>query len=199
MTAATGAAPSYASQGWARFLAKWIDALFVIVLFVAIALLFRETITAWREALESLGWLAVPIASRAAIVAAFILFDAASLAAIGTSPGRALLGLKVAQVEDGRPPTFDQAMGRTIGLWGMGMALTLPIISLFTMSAAWFDLLKTGSTAWDDGSDLEVRHRAVHPLRWALAIAVFAGMMVWRLSAYLQHFAETIAEPIAPT
>lgn len=196
------ATPGYASQGWARFLAKWVDGLFAGALVIVLALLAQaimpEIMEAWRDTLGGLPF-GLLIARQVVVVCVFILFDAVCLSLFARTPGRVLLGLKVVQSKTSGPPSFDQAMGRTIRLWGMGLGLGLPFISIMTVSAAWFDLLKTGSTAWDDGSDLEVRHVAVHPLRWTLAIAVFVGLIALRIALLMARFASIAGDPIAPT
>lgn len=128
-----------------------------------------------------------------------LLLDAALMATLGNTPGKALLGLRVGLV-DGRPLTFVQLFWRNVGVWAAGLGLGLPLVTLFTM-ARQHRRLKAGEGASYDDEGFRVRAR---PIGWGrrlgfgaaflAAIALVVGAEVFDKEASRQEAAR-IAGP----
>lgn len=57
----------------------------------------------------------------------WIPIEAAMIARWGTTPGKALLGIRVLQ-QTGGYPTYAQAVGRSVGVWVLGLTFGLFLI-----------------------------------------------------------------------
>lgn len=120
-----------------------------------------------------LHWLETPFGWKLfglACVPAALVLDAFMAALAGNTPGKALLGLRVVNVDE-RAPDFIELLGRNLGLWRAGLGLGLPVVSLFTMARQAMRLRK-GLSASYDGKLFEVR---VQPVGWCRK-TVFAGL-----------------------
>ncbi|RMH03314.1 MAG: RDD family protein [Planctomycetota bacterium] len=97
--------------------------------------------------------------------------EAALLALAGTTPGKALLQVRVERLDGGRP-TFLQALRRTLRVFVVGLGLFLPILSQVCMVVAWQRLRLFGVTWWDQADGLRVVHRPIGFGRAMLAAAL---------------------------
>lgn len=77
-----------------------------------------------------------------------LILDAICLARFGQTPARAIAGIRVKK-RDGTSLTIPEAIKRNFTLFYRGMALGIPLISLFTLISA-FEKVKHGKeTSWD--------------------------------------------------
>jgi len=92
--------------------------------------------------------IAVRILINLAIFPVAFVLDAICLARFGQTPARNIAGIRVTK-RDGTPLTFSESVKRNFSLFYRGMALGLPLISLFTLISA-FEKVKHGKqTSWD--------------------------------------------------
>ncbi len=122
-------------------------------------------------------WIDSPLGSKLATLACVplaLLLDAGVTAALGNTPGKALLGLRVG-LADGGPLSFVQLCRRNLGVWAAGLGLGLALISLLTM-ARQLRRLKGGEQASYDDEDFRVRARPVGWARRAGFCAAFVGL-----------------------
>ncbi|HSZ56846.1 MAG TPA: RDD family protein [Tepidisphaeraceae bacterium] len=160
-------ASAYLPHPWVRFWARSIDWCFSLIgLVIVAAVVFIATgargSLPTRTALEICGgwWIGC------------LLVEALMLAIFGATPGKALLGTRV-EGRSGRPPSFGQALSRSIQVWIFGEALGIPILSWMTR-VIWLALLSSsGQTIWDRNTLCRVRHQPCHFVRVASVAVMF--------------------------
>lgn len=97
------------------------------------------------------GWLVVML---------WIPIEAALLCSCGTTPGKWLFNIRLTK-PDRSYLTFQQALGRAIGVVVKGQGFGMPIVSFFTQIAAWGRLNRRGVTSWDEQHDVVVTHNPI--------------------------------------
>jgi hypothetical protein len=97
--------------------------------------------------------------------------EAMVLSSFGTTPGKALLKIRLANA-DGSRLDFGTAFTRSFQVWMRGLAFGIPLVMLFSMAVAHSRLADQGSTSWDEALGLSVTHSRVGVLGW-IALAVF--------------------------
>ena len=102
--------------------------------------------------------------------------EPAMLAGVGTTPFKALLGVRVRN-NDGSKPTYFKALNRTFSVWLRGQGLGIPLFALFTGITSYNRLSRDGVTSWDRDGGYTVTHRTVTWWRWLLLIAISAGFV----------------------
>lgn len=168
-------------QGWARWLARSLDALlispFIFIFFFALGL----AVEFGRLPPEFVTWADNPIAAAIVEVVAFfafmLLWEPLFLSNTGTTPGKWLMGVRVRRA-DGRKVGLFAAYLRFVWAWAVGLGLGIPLVSLICMLIARSKLISDGATAWDEGLKLQVTHAKRHPIVWALVIVCVAGLTI---------------------
>jgi hypothetical protein len=158
---------------WRRLFARYID---VFLLTIAFTVLFAALVG--FEMLAFAGaWLSI------LILLLQVPIEALLLSSLGTTPGKALYGIGVAQ-SDGTPPPFDRALKRAFLVYLKGMGLGIPIVSLVTIIIGYRTLTRAGQASWDADTQLMVHHRALGAGRivvlvvvWVI-IAFFLGLSI---------------------
>lgn len=147
---------------WSRFFAQWFD---VSLLFALMSVLLA--LTGYRLERDGTRFLA-----QLLILPVGLMVQAALLSTIGTTPGKAMLGLRVR--------TWDRALAdvRTLirrqGLLLVkGMALGIPLINLVTSYLAKKKLDRARLTVWDEAAGTDVYQTEHQPGRlWLCALAI---------------------------
>jgi uncharacterized RDD family membrane protein YckC len=93
----------------------------------------------------------------------------------GTSPGKWVFGTRITR-RDGRPIGVASALAREGHLLVSGLALGIPLVSLFTLVASRARLVGDDVAAWDEGRPWLVTHREDGPLQ--VTLFVF-GVVAW--------------------
>jgi uncharacterized RDD family membrane protein YckC len=146
---------------WLRWAARLIDfGCFCVVLGVAGELVSPGVALRVNEYALNILALALMVPVEAMVLSGF-----------GTTPGKALLRIKVANA-DGSRLDFGTAFNRSFQVWMRGLALGIPIVMLFTMAFGYNRLTSTGSTHWDQALGLSVTHSKVTVLGW-IVLAMF--------------------------
>jgi len=90
----------------------------------------------------------------------------------GTTPGKALLGIKIGDL-DGKKISYMTTMKRGFLVWLIGLGAGIPLISIFTMIVAWSRLTSKGTTIWDEKCRIKVIHNRLSIFRVILFITIF--------------------------
>jgi uncharacterized RDD family membrane protein YckC len=107
-------------------------------------------------------------------VFAYVFVEPCMLSSWGTTPGKALLNVRLRKL-DGTKPGYSDALSRAFNVWIRGLALGIPIIDLFTLISAYLRLSRHGLTSWDKDGNFRVSHKVVGAGRVLAVIAIFAG------------------------
>jgi len=110
-----------------------------------------------------------------ALVPIALLIDALIFLLFDQSIGKAVAGLKL-QKDTGARLSFRELASRNLNLWVYGYGLAIPIVSLFTLVAAYLDLDKKGSTHWDRSSSTTVIQSGSSALRTGAALGLTLAM-----------------------
>lgn len=95
------------------------------------------------------------------------------IGAMGTTPGKALFGIRVVTPE-GKAIGFSAGIGRELQVFITGLAFGIPLVQIFTMLAAKRGLEQQGHCSWDPPSLRIVEYRALSI--W-LVISVWIGIV----------------------
>ncbi|MCB1078828.1 MAG: RDD family protein [Verrucomicrobiae bacterium] len=95
----------------------------------------------------------------------------------GTTPGKALFGMRLSPVEGGRL-SLGRAMGRSMLVWILGFGMGLFPFYLIGGVVGLVMLLYNGSTLWDRKFQVAVHHQPFTPGRFLLAVGAFVLIMV---------------------
>ena len=139
----------------------------------ALTALFGTPQTAW----------AILLLNLLTLLLAVTVIEPLLLSTWGTTPGRWLLDLRL-RVVDGnglRKLTYREALRRTAKRWVFGKGLSIPVLSLVTVFAAYQRTLKEQPQPWDDITDYSVlmpsNRRSF--LLVAGVLAVILGARIW--------------------
>ncbi|MBP83413.1 MAG: hypothetical protein CMO61_06140 [Verrucomicrobiales bacterium] len=166
---------------FARFWARMFDCLLVMTVvyfFVDTSFLMPkedEAMSDWfiryQEQISSPEAMAI----ATTIVRAFFAWhflEAAMLYLWGTTPGKALFGIRVSGVDGGRPSPF-RCLGRSLYVYVMGVGFYLFPFILIGMTFSFFRLMATGQSLWDQHLKLESSGGRLSGTRIILAIFAF--------------------------
>ena len=106
-----------------------------------------------------------------------LVLDAAVYRALGNTPGKALLGLKVGMI-DASPLNFSQYLSRNLFMWASGLAFGLPFFNLLTM---WYQASRIGGgkqASYDENKDYRVRAMPVGLMRQIGFGAIFFVLLI---------------------
>jgi hypothetical protein len=107
-----------------------------------------------------------------ALLFAYIFVEPVMLAAWGSTPGKALLRVRLRN-SDGTKLSYAKALGRTARVWVKGVGLGIPFIALFTQIYAYNRLKKEGMTSWDEEGNFSLTHRVIGPWRVIATVLIF--------------------------
>lgn len=127
----------YLPRPWRRLLARLVDmALYAVVILGALRL-FRVPYDAVLTPGHPLFWLP------------FVFIESYLLSQSGSTPGKALMGIRVLCPGHGGYPVFGQAFRRSLLVFLFGMGLCMPPLSLIMPLVAFFSVRSRGITLWD--------------------------------------------------
>ncbi|HMF42950.1 MAG TPA: PDZ domain-containing protein [Polyangia bacterium] len=170
--APAGADPVAPGPGrpWRRLAARTVD---VAVFFLGLALIAVAINPALPDIIgPSFVLLTIPL-------------EAALLASWGTTPGKALLCVRV-RAADGTKLRFGQAVRRAAAVWTFGLG-AYQTIGLATGWVAFARLRGQGATYWDAQDGHRVDHEAVAAWRVVLAIVGVVAAVAWMVSIQLRR------------
>lgn len=155
-------------QPWARFFARHLDYLTFYFVAIVVSMLTFSSVH---------GILTMTVGQ---MIIAFILLtliwafvEAALISVYGTTPGKYLLGIHVADSE-GHRPGIAQSLRRSLGAWAMGVGMALPIVGLVAQFLGHRALKRHGVAPWDRLSRTEVEHfdyRVLSPILYFFTVS----------------------------
>jgi uncharacterized RDD family membrane protein YckC len=167
------------ARPWPRFLARQFD---YILFSIAFGLAFPPS---FLEIIQTNGKnndLAVALL----LVFCWMPLEAVFLATWGTTPGKAILGIRLAN-QDGSKLTFGQSIARSFLVWRGGVACGVPLIFLITEILAYRKLRKTGSTSWDSRLQLSVSQEQITMTRQIVFGVLLLGIVAMLIFANFQN------------
>ncbi|MFV3130669.1 RDD family protein [Niveispirillum sp. KHB5.9] len=150
---------------WSRYLATILDLSLVNITLLLSLMLMGY----WGKNLQ------IALSLNICVLPITLLLLGISVAATGTTPGKALLGLRLRQL-DGRRPDIATLAQRQIQLWVQGFALGIPIIGLFFMYFAKKRVDRAWRTKWDGACGLDVYQDRHDTARFSLVL--LAGLAI---------------------
>lgn len=108
------------------------------------------------------------------LLVAMAFVEAACLALFATTPGKALLRIRVCN-HDGSRLSYAGALGRSLRVLVRGLGLGIPIVALVTHIMGYTTLTRDGITSWDSAGNHLVAHREIPVWRGILVVLVFFG------------------------
>lgn len=182
-----------APQPWPRFWARVVDYFwFSSVLWALLVAVLPS---------DTMHWLARMFFLGAPLNSVFFLFyalvEAWWLSRGGTTPGKALMRVRVRRL-DGTLPTYRQALIRSLLVFIKGAALWLMPVSLLTMTWARLRLLQNGSTSWDRDTELRVEHGETDLTTYVTMVVVLVlislanGFILGSSPAFVQGLVEAL-------
>lgn len=144
---------------WRRFLARLLDLWILSLLAMSLALAVLPRL--WPGFHDWIGQPFAPTLAGLLLFPLLLLVEAGIFAAMGNTPGKALLALQVATL-DGQPLSGRQYLRRQLGVFWYGFAMGLPAIFLIAMASQGLSLRNGDPAAYDAGK-YEVR---AHRLDW---------------------------------
>lgn len=167
--------PETIATPWRRFWARLLDLLLGSALIGVIVGALRPSLMAEHEALLNL--LAIPGA---------LLIDGLVYAAFGTTPGKAVAGIRVVDDRSGQRLTFRVYFKRNFEVYLFGLGLGMPIISLITLIVSYRRIAREQFSSWDLYAESRVIARSTSWVRTSIVAAIylasFAGLLL--LEAY---------------
>ena len=147
------------ARAWPRFWARVFDVtIYSLVVGLILGLLFPSLFMAtWlqgRGGALLLGVLLLPV---------IMVVDAAVIAWTGTSPGKAIAGLRVRDINSEKL-SLESSLTRNIQVYVKGLVFGLPLLCLIGYSNGFNQVKDGGITAWDE--DSESRVIATDPSEW---------------------------------
>lgn len=164
---------------WRRYWARGLD-LFIYGLLWAVL-----TVLVFHINIADSG-IDVRIMNTVMQLALMVLMEPLLLHFFGTTPGKAILGIRVVR-EDGGMLTVAQGFSRTIGVLIKGMGLSIPIYSLYTNYKSYGRCSDQRIQPWDEGISYTIKDTKRY--RWLVYVAanaaVFGSLVVVAMSGQL--------------
>lgn len=150
---------------WVRYWARTIDLMISIFVFGLVASLAFPAVLEIDD--RVFGY---------AFLAAYTIIESVMLSTFGTTPGKALLNIRLRKRGGGRLSLLE-AFVRSVSVTVYGMGVGIPVITLATHFVAYRTLIRTGSTSWDRAGGYSVSHETVGLLRSVVACSIVGSFI----------------------
>jgi hypothetical protein len=107
---------------------------------------------------------------------AYIFVEAFMLSAWGTTPGKALLNVRLRRV-DGTIPNYFGALSRSFNVWVRGLGCGIGLVAVIAEGISHRKLVKDGITPWDKSGGFRVAHKSVERGRIITYVFVNLGIV----------------------
>lgn len=158
------------ARAWPRFWARLLDiSILALPVGMLLGLLFPSLMVldlGTRAAEFVIGIIALPV---------IMVIDALLLSLLGTSPGKAIVGLKVVDMEM-RKLSTETALRRNLLLYLKGLVAGIPFLNLVGYGKGHADVREQGFTSWDEATNSRVIENGYHVARAAIAAAIVIGL-----------------------
>ncbi len=153
------------SRPWLRWVARILDFfLFSLLAGIILGFIYPSALNMSDTALGIL------------LMLAYVFVEPAMLCSWGTTPGKALLKIRLRQ-QSGAKLGYAQALSRSLSVWIKGLGLGIPLVSLVTLVYSYKRLTKDGITVWDRDGHFSVSHQAIGPLRAFVIVLIFMAFL----------------------
>ena len=170
----TSTTVQYNGSPWTRYFARLLDIyLFMLIVFLFLWVTFPQL----AQSLSSKNC----FAQWMIFLLLWVFVETMMLWIFGTTPGKKLLSIHIKK-SDNSKINFTDALRRSIGVWGSGMAIGLPIINLATLCASYHALSRNGIASWDKRNNLTVTQGKFGVIKVSIAILIF--LVVGILNGY---------------
>jgi len=142
---------------WRRYWARMLD---LFLFFVAGGVVLQRILPI---VLPGLWTLDVRDPRTLLAFAAWIPVETLCLVLFGTTPGKALYGIRLSRPQG---VTLRAALSRSAKVWFRGLGMAIPLVSIFTLVVAYERLARDGRTSWDADADWTVTHSTLGTGRW---------------------------------
>lgn len=177
-----------AATAWRRWFARLFDVWIEVI--VVLFLLFLASML-WSAPLAWIRTPAVTLFLALGLLPAALVLDTCIHTLFGNTPGKALLRVAV-MTETHARPGWRQHLGRNLSMWCAGLALGLPLLSLFSMGYQ-ARRLRQGRSATYDSDNFHVIQRRLGWTRRLVFAAAFATLL------FLNTVLSIIADQVART
>lgn len=159
---AAGASQAHAVRPWVRYWARILD-----------LTLFNVAINFVLSAMAGHYIVATPVGMFLSflITALYIPAEALFLSYWGTTPGKALLRIRITP-PSGQMLNYSDAIARSARVWVRGLALGVPFISLITCYLCYKTLTQEGITHWDRACGTSIQHEHIGGARIAAVVVL---------------------------
>ncbi|MEM9479242.1 MAG: RDD family protein [Verrucomicrobiota bacterium] len=155
-------------RAWIRFWARNLD-----VTYFMTGTLVVTGATGWMDMYEFMDPNSASVSPAYVVIllGAWAFVESALLSSFGTTPGRALLGVKLTDGE-GEFLSTSLALKRSFFVWFRGMGFGLPLLNIVMAGLSYMEVVRTNTTWWDDRTGSVVTHKRVRFARVLMAIAI---------------------------
>jgi uncharacterized RDD family membrane protein YckC len=150
---------------WVRYCARMLDTWGTTLIVGFIVGIVYPRAAEWNEILFGM-----------ALLLAYCFIEPMFFDVFGTTPGKALLGIDV-RTQSGERLSYSQAWGRTLSIWWRGLGMGLPLVSLITLSCAYYNLTRKKITTWDRHGAFQVSHRKIGLFKGIVATLLLLGLL----------------------
>ena len=165
---------------WRRYWARMFDITFIMPIYIFIISLFSPGLNYTIIRMDNF------IGGILLLLFYLIFFEPMMLSSFGTTPGKALLGIKIHDLS-GKKISYTTGMRRGTLLWLNGMGMGIPFIAFFTMIFAYNKLKRNGITSWDERCGIRVIHSQLSIFRVILFITIFIFcLFIW--AGFMSNF-----------
>lgn len=113
------------------------------------------------------------------LLAAMTFYEAGCLALFSTTPGKAMLRVRVTR-PDGSRLSYGDALARAFRVFVRGVGIGIPLVALITQIVGYQNLTRDGITSWDRDGNVLVSHQSIPAWRGLLIVigmvAAIAGL-----------------------
>ncbi len=162
--------PKSVVRPWTRFWARNLDFWFFFLFCFTLMLTMR-----------ALGWIDTSMEgfmnALLMLMPVMHLMEAYCLDRWGTTPGKALVGIRIVDAE-GKTLNFGAALRRSLGVFVIGLGCYVPIFQIIAVPYAYYSLVKNRRSFWDVSTGSYVQHEPFRPRHALLPLAIMFGTMI---------------------
>lgn len=169
-------------RAFSRFWARWFDIYaYLLVVYGGMHFLGIDIFASFESALF-----------RVLHLLPYLLLDAIAVNLWGTTPGKAMLGLRIEGPEEGKLP-LGASLLRSVRVYILGLGLGLPVVSALCQGFCLWFTLRNGAAPWDVMTGIVVRSRSPGAVRIVAFVVLFLVVLL-ALSVFLKPVSDALIE-----
>lgn len=185
--------------GWAvrRWCARLFDICSAGLLALAALLLIAHRLDP-SMAKELSKLLSEPFLVAPAAMLAWIPFEALAISLFGTTPGKALWGIRLGAIEAATLGPIS-SLQRSISVVLRGMFIGIPPMTLLAQGWAMLTVINKGETSWDHSSGTIVEYRSLSGQRIMIGLVLLVAAVVGVINGETWRWVQALASEVAST